>query len=63
MSFATPWTNLEIVTQSQKRKTNIMQYCLYVKSRKMVQMNLLAKQKYTGVEDNLWLPRGGGLVG
>ena len=46
MSFATPWMHLEIVTQSQKRKTNIIQYCLYVKSRQMVQMKLLAKQKY-----------------
>ena len=29
----------------RKRKTNIVDYCIYVESRK-IQMNLLAKQKY-----------------
>ena len=45
--FAEMWTDLETVIQSEvrKRKTNIIQYCPYVESGKMIQMNLFAKQK------------------
>ena len=47
MPFAVTWMDLEIVIQSEvsQRKTNIIYYHLYVESRKMVQMNLFAKQK------------------
>ena len=35
----------KITSRVKKRKTNIVEYRLYVESRKVVQMNLLAKQK------------------
>ena len=39
--------NLEtvILSEVRQRKTNITYECMHVKSRRMVQMNLLAKQK------------------
>ena len=39
--------NLEIIIQSEVRKTNTMWYHLYEKSRKMIQVNLFTKQKQT----------------
>ena len=39
--------NLEIIIQSEDRKTNTMWYHLYEKSRKMIQVNLFTKQKQT----------------
>ena len=46
MPFAATWTDLEIIILSRVRqkKTNI-QYHLYVESRKMIEINLFAKQK------------------
>ena len=49
MPFAETWMDLEIVIQSevsQKKKSKYRIISLiYVESRKMVQMNLFAKQK------------------
>ena len=48
MPFAVTWIDLEIIIQSkvsQTEKANIIWYHLYVESKKMVQMNLLTKQK------------------
>ena len=41
------WIDLEIVILNEVRqiKTNTIWYCLYVKSKKVVQMNLFTKQK------------------
>ena len=48
MPFAKTWMDLEIVIQSkvnQKKKTKYHIISLILESRKMVQMNLFAKQK------------------
>ena len=47
MPFAVTWREVEIVILSEvsQRKTNIICYHLHVESKKMVQMNLLTKQK------------------
>ena len=41
--------DLEIATLTlvRKRETNIIEYCLYVESKKMIQMNLFRRQKLT----------------
>ena len=44
-SFVKMWMNLESVTQSEVRKTNIRYQHTYVESRKMVEMNPFAEQK------------------
>ena len=47
VQFAETWMDQESVIQREvrKSKTNIVQYRLYVESRKIIQMNLSAKQK------------------
>ena len=45
MPFAATWTDLEIVILSKSdRKTNSIGYHLHIESKKMMQMNLFAKQ-------------------
>ena len=46
-SFVQMWMDPESVIQSEirKRKTNIVYQCMYVQSRKMVQMNLIPGHK------------------
>ena len=45
--FAATWMVLQsvILSEVQQRKTSIAWYCLYVESKKRVQMNLSTKQK------------------
>ena len=45
MQFAETWRDLETILQSEVRKRKQRSYHLYVESRKMVQMILLAKQE------------------
>ena len=48
---------------ARQRKTNIIWYYLYVKSREIMQMSLYTKQKYTQIQKtNLWLPKEGGRI-
>ena len=49
LSFAATWMDLQIIILSEvsQRKTNMIWYHLYVESKKMIQMNLFTKQKYT----------------
>ena len=46
--FATTLVNLEIIIPSEasQRKTDILLYCLYVESKKMIQMNVFIKQTF-----------------
>ena len=46
--FATTLVNLEIIIRSEasQRKTDILLYCLYVESKKMIQMNVFIKQTF-----------------
>ena len=48
MPFEAAWVGLEMIILSKvsHTKTKIW-YCLYVQSKKMKQMNLFTKQKYT----------------
>ena len=46
MPFAATWMDLGIILQSDVQ-TNIIQYHVYVKSKRMVQMNLFTKEKQT----------------
>ena len=45
MPFTVTWRDPEIIILSEvsQTKTNIIEYHFYVKSKKMVQMNLFAK--------------------
>ena len=45
--FVAVWMDLEIIIPSEvnQTKTNIIFYHLYVESKKMIQMNLITKQK------------------
>ena len=47
MPFATTWMDLKIILTSEvsQRKTNTVWDCLYVESKKMMQMNLFTKQR------------------
>ena len=47
MPFAATWMDLDIAILGEVTKTqkNIIWYCLYVESKKVVQMNLFTKQK------------------
>ena len=47
MPFSAIWMDPEIITlrDVNQRKTNIIQYHLYVESQKMIQMNLFTKYK------------------
>ena len=49
MSLRATWMDLEIIILSEisQTKTNIICYHLYVESKKMIQINLLTKQKKT----------------
>ena len=49
MSFAATWMNLEIIILSEVilTKTNTKRYHLYVKLKKMIQMNLFTNLIYT----------------
>ena len=44
MSFAATWMDLELTLLCEIRERQI-QYHLYVESKRMIQMNLIAKQK------------------
>ena len=46
--FATTLVNLEIIipNEASQRKTDILLYCLYVESKKMIQMNVFIKQTF-----------------
>ena len=48
MLFAVIWKNLEIIilSEASQRKTNTWYY-IYVEYKKMIQMNLYKKQKYS----------------
>ena len=50
MPFAEMWIDPETVIQSEVSKKEKSKYHLYVESRKMVQMNLFAKQKQTQIQ-------------
>ena len=60
MPFAATWMDLEIMVLSEasQGKTNII-YHLYVKSKKMIHINLFTKQIGSQTQKtNLWLPKG-----
>jgi len=46
MSFAATWMNLEIIIFSEVILTNTKRYHLYVKLKKMIQMNLFTNLIY-----------------
>ena len=46
MPLADTWGDLETGIQSEISHKEKNKYCIYVESRKMVQINLFAKQKY-----------------
>ena len=49
-----------ILSEVGQTKTSIARYCLYVESKKMVQMNLFTKWKQTQ-KTNFWLSKGKGM--
>ena len=46
MLLADTWMDVETGIQSEISHKEKIKYCIYVGSRKMVKMNLFAKQKY-----------------
>ena len=60
--YAATWMDLEtsILSEVTRRKVTIIWYCLYVESKKMVQMNLFTKKRVTHVENKLMATRGEG---
>ena len=68
MPFAVTWLDLEIVILSEvsQTKTNIIQCCLYVDSKDIVQMSLSSKHRIADVENKILVTkgyRGGSRVG
>ena len=49
--------------QVRKRKTNIALYCVYIESRKMVQMDLFAGQDRDTDIENGHVDKGWGVLG
>ena len=47
MPFEAPWMDLEIIILSEVNQTNIIWYCLYAESKKMIQMSLFTKPEHT----------------
>ena len=45
MPFAATWMDLEIIILSKVSQTNTIRHCLYVESKKIIQMNLFTEQK------------------
>ena len=47
LPFVATWMDLKMIITSEvsQRKTNTIWYCLYVESKKMMQMNLFTKQR------------------
>ena len=60
MAEATQHTQTETVTQSEvrKRKTNTVQYCLYVESREIIKMNTF-QSRNRDIENKLMGIKGG----
>ena len=61
MPFATTWMDLKIIITSEvsQRKTNTIWYCLYVESKKMMQMNYLQnRDRFTYLENEITVTRG-----
>ena len=54
ISFTATWMDLEIIVLSEVRQKDKVSYCLYMESKKVIQMNL-QKDSHTQ-RMNLWLP-------
>ena len=61
MAFAVTCMNLKLIPLSEvnQRKTNIIQYCLYMepKKRKEYKWTYLQKNRLIEQKTNLWLPK------
>ena len=66
MPFSATWMDLEIIILNEvnQTKTNIIRYHLYVESKKWIQMNLVAEQKWlTDFENKFRVTKGKRLGG